>query len=187
MRLFVALAVAPNIRDAITSVTKDLEVASDGTRWSSPDAMHVTLKFLGQTDAQQLEPLRAALATIVLSAPVSLRYRGVGFFPDDRSPRVMWCGVEAPPNLFELSLSIERFTTSLDFEPESRRYVPHVTLARLNSARNVEKLVRAAAPLKSYDFGSARESEFHLFESVLKKSGSEYKKLASFPFIKDAQ
>ena len=149
--------------------------------------MHVTLKFLGQADAQKLEPIRQTLARIALPESISLRFQGVSFFPDEEKPRVMWCGVEPSPNLFALVASIESSLPHLGFGPETRPYVPHVTLARLNSARNIDKLVRAAAPLKSYDFGAARESEFQLFESVLKPSGSEYKKLATFRFVEDAQ
>jgi RNA 2',3'-cyclic 3'-phosphodiesterase len=187
MRLFVAFDLPSGVRDAITKITASLRPESPGARWSAPEAMHVTLKFLGQTDDQQLAPVKTALHQISSPESVSLRFRGVGFFPNDGSPRVMWCGVEASPNLSDLVSAMEGSLKPLGFEPETRRYVPHVTLARLNSARNLEKLVRAAAPLKSYDFGAARESQFHLYKSVLKKSGSEYKKLATFPFITDAQ
>jgi RNA 2',3'-cyclic 3'-phosphodiesterase len=187
MRLFVALEIDAPIRDALEKITTLLKSESPGARWSRPESMHVTLKFLGHAEARRLEPVRTAFVKITSRQPISLRFRGVGFFPDEKGPQVMWCGVEATPNLFELAESIEHSLAPLGFKREARLFKPHVTLARLNSARNVEKLVRAAAPLKSYDFGAARESEFHLFESVLKPSGSEYKKLATFLFVKDPQ
>jgi len=187
MRLFVAIDISPELRDAIAKIVATLRPEAADARWSAPESMHVTLKFLGQTDDQKLPQIKAVLEKINSHLPVSLWFRGVGFFPDDKRPRVMWCGVEATPNLSELASSIEKSLQPLGFDPETRPFVPHVTLARLNSARGVEKLVRAAAPLKSYDFGAARESRFHLFESVLKKSGSEYKKLATFSFVKGAQ
>ena len=187
MRLFIALELPSAVRDAVVKITAPLKSESPGARWSLPESMHVTLKFPGEIDAQKLEPLRVALANIISPQSITLKFRGVGFFPDEKRPRVMWCGVESAPNLFDLAASIEHSLTSLGFEPETRAFTPHVTIARLNSARNIDKLVRAAAPLKSYDFGAARESEFHLFESVLKPVGSEYKKLATFPFVKDTQ
>jgi 2'-5' RNA ligase len=187
MRLFVAIELPPKARDAIAKVAASLRPESPGARWSRPEAMHVTLKFLGQTDEQKIPNVKATLEQIVSAEPVSLRFRGVGFFPDENRPRVLWCGVEPTPNLSAMTSAIKKCLQLLGFEPENRPYVPHVTLARLNSARNVEKLVRAAAPLKSYDFGATRESQFHLFESVLESSGSEYKKLATFPFVKDAR
>jgi 2'-5' RNA ligase len=186
MRLFVALEIDPALRDALAKFVGPLKSESPGARWSKPEAMHVTLKFLGATDPDKLESVRTILANIISPEPISLQFRCIGFFPDEKRPRVMWCGIEATPNLFELAADIENSLVELGFEPEARRFTPHLTLARLNSARHLEKLIRAAAPLKSYDFGTARESKFHLFESVLKPSGSEYKKLATFSFVKDA-
>jgi len=186
MRLFVAFDLSSEVRAAIVQTTASLHAEAPGARWFAPEAMHVTLKFLGETDDQKLAQVKTALQQIISPESVSLRFRGVGFFPDDTRPRVMWSGVEASPNIFDLASAIEKSLQSLGFEPETRRYVPHVTVARLNSAHNLEKLVRAAAPLTSYDFGATRESQFHLYESV-KKSGSEYKKLATFPFVKEAQ
>jgi RNA 2',3'-cyclic 3'-phosphodiesterase len=187
MRLFVALEIDSAVRHAFKKITTLLKSKSPGARWSRPESMHVTLKFLGDTEAQKLEPMRTALVKITSPQPVSLQFRGVGFFPDEKGPQVMWGAIEATPNLFELAASIENSLAGLGFRPAARLFKPHLTLARLNSARNFEKLVRAAASLKSYDFGAARESEFHLFESVLKPSGAEYKKLATFLFVKDAQ
>ena len=187
MRLFVALEIDAAIRNAVANIVAPLKSESPGARWSKPEAMHVTLKFLGPTDPQKLESIHTVLANIISPQPISLQIRGIGFFPDEKRPRVMWCGIEAMPSLFELAAGIENSLASLGFEPEARRFTPHLTLARLNSASHLEKLIRAATPLKSYDFGAARESGFHLFESVLKPSGSEYRKLATFPFVKDAQ
>ncbi len=187
MRLFVALDLPAEVRDAIVNTTASLRSESSGARWSKPEAMHVTLKFLGETDAKPASRNQSGPRTNRFCGSCFIPLRGVGFFPDEKRPRVMWCGVDASPNLAELAAQIEKSLQPLGFEAEARRYVPHVTLARLNSARAIEKLVRAAGPLTSYDFGAARESQFYLFESVLKPSGSEYKKLATFPFVKDAR
>ena len=187
MRLFVALDIAAEVREALIQIAATLEPESKGARWSRPDARHVTLKFLGETGAQNLETIRAALAEVRSPQSVSLRFCGVDFVPDETRPRMMWCRVTGVPNLSGLASALDLALQPLGFKPESRPVVPRVTLARFNSARNLDKLVLAAAPLKSYDFGSAQESEFYLFESMLKPSGSEYKKLATFRFVKDAQ
>ncbi len=76
-----------------------------------------------------------------------------------------------------------RSLESLGILPESRPYVPHLTLARFSSPDGLENLINAASNLKSHEFGSASESEFHLYESILKPSGSEYKRLATFNFV----
>ncbi|HEY0703237.1 MAG TPA: RNA 2',3'-cyclic phosphodiesterase [Candidatus Acidoferrales bacterium] len=187
MRLFVALELPSQVCDELERAIAQLKPESSGARWSKREALHLTLKFLGNADEALLPQITTALAQIHSGGPVSLHMRGVAFFPDEKRPRVMFCGVEASPNLPEVAASIETILEPLGFERESREYVPHVTLARLNSATAIEKLVAAAEPLKSYDFGAGSAGEFHLYQSVLKPAGSEYKKLATFSFVKDAQ
>jgi RNA 2',3'-cyclic 3'-phosphodiesterase len=187
MRLFVALDLPAEVCDALERAVHGLKAHVSEARWSKREALHLTLKFLGNADDKILPQITAALAQIHSSEPVALAMRGVGFFPDEKRPRVMYCGVEASPNLPELAASIETILEPLGFALETREYVPHITLARLNSGRGLSKLIAAAAPLTSYDFGTGRANEFHLYQSVLKPLGSEYKKLATFPFVKDAK
>jgi RNA 2',3'-cyclic 3'-phosphodiesterase len=187
MRLFIALDLPDEVRRALAQLIAQLKPTCGSARWVRPDSMHLTLKFLGETDQEKLDAIRAALATIHSAQAVALDFRALGFFPNEFKPRVMWTAVEASPNLSDLVAALEAALEPIGFPRESRAFVPHLTLARFNSAEGTENLVRAADALKSYDFGSARESEFHLFESVLKRSGSEYKKLATFPFVQGAQ
>lgn len=148
--------------------------------------MHITLKFIGETDPANVDPIRAALATVHSTQPVEMNFRGLGFFPHERQPRVLWCAAEGSPNLAELASSVQRALEPVGFPREERKFTPHLTLARFPSAKGVEEIVRAADELKSYDFGSARETEFHLIESKLKPTGAEYTRLASFAFVKEA-
>ncbi|MGA7854896.1 MAG: RNA 2',3'-cyclic phosphodiesterase [Candidatus Acidiferrales bacterium] len=186
MRLFVALDLPDAVRHAIAGLIAQLKPKSRSTRWVRPESMHLTLKFLGNTASEKLDAIRVALAKIHSPQAVELHFHALGFFPDEFKPRVIWAGVAASANLFELAAAIEQTLEPLGFPCESRTFVPHLTLARINSPKGIENLVRAANALKSYDFGSARESEFHLFESVLKRSGAEYKKLASHSFVQGA-
>jgi RNA 2',3'-cyclic 3'-phosphodiesterase len=186
MRLFVALDLPDAVRRTLGELIAQLQPKSRAARWVRPESMHVTLKFLGHTDAEKLDSIRAALGAIHSGQPIELHFHGLGFFPNERRPRVIWSGMEATPNLFELAAHMEQAFEPLGFARESRAFVPHLTLARLNSSQGIENLVRAAEALQSYDFGSARETEFHLFESVLKRSGAEYKKLATYSFAQGA-
>jgi RNA 2',3'-cyclic 3'-phosphodiesterase len=188
MRLFVALDLPESARANLSQMVARLksEHAKSGgqkVRWSRPEGMHITLKFIGHVDPAKLGSIRTALATVHSREPVEMNIRGVGFFPNERQPRVAWCGVEASSNLAQLAADTGRSLESLGILPESRPYVPHLTLARFSSPNGLERLITAASDLKSYEFGSASESEFHLYESVLKPSGSEYKRLASFNFV----
>ena len=183
MRLFVAFDLPSAVRNALATLAQRLKSECRAARWVRSESMHVTLKFLGETDPQKLPAIRAALAPIRSAQPVAMDFRVLGFFPNEFKPRVLWCGVQATPNLAELARAVEEALEPLGFASETRTFSPHVTLARLEPDDALENLVRAADALKSYDFGATRESEFHLFASVLKPSGAQYSKLAAFRFV----
>jgi 2'-5' RNA ligase len=186
VRLFVALDLTEEIREALGEPIARLKPLAKSARWARPEGMHVTLKFIGHVEANSLDAIRAALATVRSDAPVEMQIRGVGFFPDERRPRIVWCGIEASANLAHLAAEIERTLEPLGIPREERKFAPHLTLARLKDLRGVEKLVRAAEEMKPRAFGSARDTEFHLFESVTKPSGAEYRKIESYAFVKGA-
>lgn len=182
VRLFVALELREEIREALRNLIARLTPVSKGARWARPEGMHVTLKFIGYVAEDQVEPIRKALAAIHFAQPVDLRFRGVGFFPNEKRPRVIWCGIEASSNLAPLAKDIESALEPLGIAPETRDFVPHLTLARFNAPAKMPELARAAAGFQSHEFGAAREAEFHLFESILRPSGAEYRRLASYHF-----
>jgi len=200
MRLFVAIELPDDVRHALAELMMELRQKCPEARWVRPEGMHITLKFLGYVKdddgGKQLASIRAALATIQSVSPVDMRFCGIGFFPSARRPRVIWCGIEASPNLAQLAADLDRVLEPLGFPPETRAFVPHLTLARFNESRpslkhargvsGREDLVRAAEALASREFGATQQTEFHLFESVLKPGGAQYKKLQSYLFVKEA-
>jgi RNA 2',3'-cyclic 3'-phosphodiesterase len=186
VRLFVSLDFPDAVRERLRELIARLKAGSSGAKWVRPEGMHVTLKFIGETDPANLDPIRAALATAHSPRPVDMNFRGLGFFPHERQPRVLWCGVEASPNLPPLAANIADALVPLGFPREERKFTPHLTLARFPDPKRVQEIIRAAEKLKSYEFGSAHETEFHLIESKLKPTGAEYTRLASFSFVKEA-
>lgn len=188
MRLFVALDFPDAVRQALRELIARFKPECRSAKWVRPEAMHITLKFIGEVGADKVAPIRAALASVNSIAPIEMQFRGLGFFPNERRPRVLWCGIEVSPNLAELATALERVLVPLGIPAESRDFVPHLTLARFQTEggprKELETLVRAASELKSYDFGRTRETEFHLIESILKPAGAEYKRVETFPIVK---
>jgi RNA 2',3'-cyclic 3'-phosphodiesterase len=182
VRLFVALDLPDEIRRALEDLIARLRPQAKEARWVRPESMHITLKFIGWAKEEQLDAIRRALEPVHSTEPVEMHFRGLGFFPNERRPRVLWCGVEASGNLGDLASQIDRALHPIGVAPEPRAFVPHLTLARFNSPRGLVKLVESSALLASAGFGYARETEFHLYESILHRSGAEYKKIASFLF-----
>ena len=186
MRLFVALDLPEAVRAALAGLISNLAPKSSGARWVRAENLHVTLKFIGHVEKEKLRPIQDALASVRSADAVALTFRGIGFFPNEFHPRVVWCGVASSPNLAPLAANIDRALEPLGIELETRPYTPHLTLARFKTEDGVSELVDAANQMKSYDFGGARETNFHLYESLLKPSGAQYNRLASFPIAGDA-
>jgi RNA 2',3'-cyclic 3'-phosphodiesterase len=190
MRLFVALDLPTEVRAALVDLIVELKPLCRAASWARPEGMHVTLKFIGHAiadvDAGKLDAARASLRTVRSAAPVEIRYRGIGFFPNARRPRVMWCGIDASANLAPLAADIERSLEPLGIPREERPFLPHLTIARFKSAEGVNAVARKSVEFAERDFGSSRETEFYLFESKLKPGGAEYRRIESYSFVRNA-
>lgn len=182
MRLFVALEIPTAVRESLAALVQSLRTLSPQPRWVRPENLHVTLKFIGEWPLEKLEPLRTALAAVRQGEPIALEFRGLGFFPNETRPGVLWAGMEASPNLIALASEIDRATEKLGVPREQRPFSPHLTLARFEPPGLPEKLREAISQNPAREFGSLRASEFHLIESKLKPSGAEYTTLQTFPF-----
>ena len=189
MRLFVALDIDPAIRERITAFRGQLRPLAPDVRWVGPETFHITLQFLGET--RKLEEIRHALQTLQ-AAPVRLTFRGAGFFPNSRAPRVFWAGIEGDESLQRLVAAIAQALAPLGFTREPSAFTPHLTLARSGSGRPKpvpgerfapglqrvhEQLERTPSP----DFGTMTAHEFFLYESHLSSAGPRYEKRAAFP------
>jgi RNA 2',3'-cyclic 3'-phosphodiesterase len=183
VRLFVALDLPDTVRHALAELIANLKPKSRGARWVQPENLHITLKFIGHVGNEKLSPIQSELSSIHTAQPIELHFGGMGFFPNERRPRAFWCGVAGSPNLAELAADIDRALVPLGIEAETRPFTPHLTLARFKSDEGVREMVRAANDVKSTDFGAATETNFHLYESLLKSTGAQYNRVASFPFV----
>jgi len=182
MRLFVALEISSTVRENLAELLKSLRSMSPQIRWARPENLHVTLKFIGEAPETKLAAIRGALAAVRSEQPVTLDFRRLGFFPNEKHPRVFWAGIDASPNLKTLAADIEAAAEKLGIPAEKRPFSPHLTLARLEPPRLPEKLRLPIQENAVRDFGSLRTNRFHLIESKLKPSGAEYTTLESFPF-----
>ncbi len=183
MRLFVALDIPDAVREALGGLIGKLERVARGARWVRPAGVHVTLKFIGETPVEKVDSIRGGLATIRMAAPVEMAFRDVGFFPNERRPRVFWVGIFATPNLAELAAQVERQLEPLGIPREERAFRPHLTLARFPAPSSQDRLREALGRVGRLEFGGTRAHEFHLYQSHLKPGGAEYARLATFTFV----
>lgn len=172
-RLFVALDAPPDVAETLASLRVDLGSA----RWTPPEQLHLTLRFLGEVTAEAVEPLTTALAAVE-SAALELDLEGLGVFPTQRRPRVLFARVVPDAALTTLQARIDAAVQALGHAPDEKPFHPHLTLARLKrpDARAVRQVTRAHRDLQL----SFTARQFHLYQSTLTPTGAVHEVVASF-------
>jgi RNA 2',3'-cyclic 3'-phosphodiesterase len=183
VRLFIAIEIPIEIRNTLAALVKELRGVAPQVKWVRAENLHVTLKFLGATDANKLGELEKVLRTIHIAQPVTLNFCGMGFFPNEKRPRVFWAGMESSANLSPLAEALDHVMHTLGFPLENRPFTPHLTLARFDPPGLPPNLGGVVKQHASQSFGSLTAREFHLIESKLKPTGAEYTTVQSFPFV----
>jgi RNA 2',3'-cyclic 3'-phosphodiesterase len=189
MRLFVALDIDSDIRTRIAEFRNQMRQLAPDVRWVGPETFHVTLQFLGET--KRLDEIQSALRQAT-GAPIAIAFRGAGFFPNPKSPRVFWVGMEADEHLQELVNSIAEALQPLGFERDKGPFKPHLTLARAGSgrprpvpqerpARGLQQVRAQVETMLPLEFGTMTAREFYLYESKLSPAGARYTKLSRYP------
>jgi 2'-5' RNA ligase len=181
MRAFIAIDLPEPLRAALAQAQQSFRTASPDARWTRPEGIHLTLKFLGEISDAQLKQVVEALAAVGSFEPFSVVVSGFGFFPQARRPRVFWAGVAAPPEITALAERVETKMEKIGFAREDRAFSPHLTLARFQVPRPQPALEEAIFRRAPGSLGEFQASEFFLFESKLSPQGAQYRKLMRFP------
>jgi 2'-5' RNA ligase len=192
MRLFVALDLDDNIRSRIARFLDGVRGFAPEARWVRPESLHVTLKFIGEQSEAQVDEIKRALAAIEADH-IEMSFRGYGFFPTTRAPRVFWVGIEADSNLASLAATVDSRLLPLSIQKEEHAYNAHLTLARSAGGsgspreqkgdgpnRNFQRLQEKLAGLPAPKLGTMTARQFFLYHSQLSPGGSRYTKLAEF-------
>ena len=186
LRLFIAVEAPAPVRDALTAAQAAMQRRTRSRpRWTKPEALHLTLRFLGEVDAASVAAVSAAIARAVRRRkPFTLRLARVEAFPNGPAPRVVWASIDGDLNALEaLRQAVEEELEMAGFARERRRFVPHVTLARVPGGVRPDEAagLRSAlpgAPLTAPEFAVEHVSLIH---STLTPQGSVYRTLARAP------
>ena len=142
LRLFVAIPFPDAVREEMLRVQHELQplVPRDVVRWTKPEQFHLTLRFLGDVSSDRVAALQESVRAVCSGAPaLHLRAQGVGFFPNARSPRVIWVGVNDGENrLVDLQKKIEAAVQPFTAEQGAERFAGHVTLGRFKQSKRLE-------------------------------------------------
>lgn len=151
-----------------------------------PEQLHVTLTFLGDIDPAIVPPIEAVLADVAAGhAAFDWRIHGVGVFPNRERPAVIWAGVEPADCFRKLAGSLSPRLQPLGYEPESRPFTPHLTLARVRG-RVPHALPDWLDRYSATTFAAGRVSRIELMQSERTPAGQRYSVLAVAPLQKTA-
>jgi RNA 2',3'-cyclic 3'-phosphodiesterase len=174
-RLFTGVEIPPDIVQALASLRGGLP----GARWIDPENYHLTMRFIGDVDDATAHEV-ASLLGRVQRPPFELHMEGLNSF-GGRKPRAVVANVAPTTALMEAQAEQERLMQRIGLEPEGRKYIPHVTLARLreSSNRQVADYLAARGYFRTAAFPVSR---FVLFSSRNSVGGGPYVVEAAYPF-----
>lgn len=186
LRLFVAADLPPDLLAALDESLASLRSSPEfaTARWTVPANQHVTLKFLGWVDAGTVDPVLESLAAVASSHELAaITVTGLGAFPSERRARVLWAGLHDPAGLLSaLASDLDRALTPLGFEPETRPFRPHLTLARFKPPASIAGVLSEVPEVSEPSFEVNR---VHLYRSHLHPRGARYEILRSLPLGAD--
>ncbi len=172
MRAFIAIEI--EFDDSISSLMRKISRAGVKVKAVEKENMHLTLKFLGEIDEEQVKMISEGMKSLESYSEFSINLHGVGAFPSSSRPKVIWIGVDYPDVLEDIWKSIEDISEKAGIERERRGFSPHITLARVKDHRNAWRLRDLIDEHRDDDFGERKVVEIKLKESVLTPSGPIY-------------
>ena len=184
IRAFLAINVSDDVKSSLRELTDHLDRARiGGLKPVRPKNMHLTLKFFGDVSSARVDSIVGAITRAAEAIrPFTLRLGNVGAYPNNRNPRILWVGLDGDVvSLHEAHRRIETCLGEINIKPDSRKFRPHLTIARLRDRMSSTERRRAAEAMYSAQFRTGLPipvEQFSLVRSVLRPEGPQYTTLA---------
>ncbi len=184
IRTFIGIPLPEEIRERLRNVVGELKEIGTKVVWTRLENLHLTLKFLGDTSLEQLDKVKRSLGEAAeQTVPFKVSLKGVGGFPNEKKPRILWVGVdEGEAELKKLFYLLEREVALLGLKEEKNEFVPHLTLGRIKFPKTNSALEEKIVHEKERLFGRWTISQFNLYQSTLTPEGPVYQVLHEFGF-----
>lgn len=174
MRLFIGTFVRGIISDRVYSdIRNDFDGVASG-KWVEQENIHFTYKYLGETDKDTAEQVLTELNELLTNYKDEIIIKGLDAFPNPNRPRVLFAGIVRNKILADLNFRIERKTFELGFDPEEKKFNPHITLLRIKEA-DKGRFREVLNKYKYVEFGRITDFSISLIESRLSTVGPSYK------------
>ena len=189
MCVFVAVDVGDAVRREAARVVSALQMKLEAAKtppkvvWVKPASLHVTIRFLGEVEPDEVERIKPLLADPIALAPFDVQWRGIGTFPNNRHPRALWLGViNGAAQLAAIEAEVSKRLTGAAVELDDRALLPHLTLGRVKMAGagiDWPKVLQSAEVRNATSF----IDRVTLYQSKLSQYGPNYTELVSAPLI----
>lgn len=186
IRSFIAIELEEDIRNKLCDITSEIKEMDNKIRWVKKESLHLTLKFLGDITAKKQKKIENILSEIGLSThSFIISLIGLGAFPNFSRPHVLWAGVmKGADHITNLVSEINKALHSEGFEREKRKYVPHITLARIKAIKDKDSFKEKVLQNKETFFAEQAVPMISLMKSELTPQGAIYTTLKEIPLEK---
>lgn len=169
------IAVDLKISEEIKKLQKELKDTGGNLKIVKPENMHLTLKFLGKTDVSKVRTIQDIIKDVVEDKqPYKIKLKSVGVFPNINYIKVIWVGIDDNIQTKNMAESIDKKLSKNGFKKEKREYHPHLTLARVKSAKNKDKIVDIIEKYQNHVFQESIAEFIELKKSELTSKGPIY-------------
>ncbi|MFH0752825.1 MAG: RNA 2',3'-cyclic phosphodiesterase [archaeon] len=176
VKLFVAMDLPSEVKDYMYDLQKKLKTPAAKIKFVNKKHFHLTVKFLGDVDESKVPGIVERLSRLK-NEVVKVRLSGLGFFPSEKDPRVIWIGMAPEDRLERVAQDVDG--ELLDLFPDEQKFSPHLTLGRVKTVRKREEFLKKVEEVEveplEFEF-----SWLKLYESVRKGSVQKYVCLKEF-------
>jgi 2'-5' RNA ligase len=176
MRVFIAIPLPAQLKVKLIALQQEFRRFPLDATWVRDAGFHITLKFLGEVEPTQIPAIVSCMVeTAHRYPPFALRFSGVGVFPHESRPRVLWVGIQDETGvLAQLQHALEETLAQIGYGAEDRSFTPHLTLARLKHVPRRGEFLTCVSAHREVSLGHLQVDHLELLESQLHPAGARY-------------
>jgi 2'-5' RNA ligase len=182
IRSFISINLPDGIKRSMAELIAELKKPETDVAWVPAEKIHLTLKFLGNTDDSLIPKIKEHISKKLSHYNAFyIKIVGIGCFPSEKRPRVLWVGMENSDLLTSIQKDMDTEAAEFGFALEARPFSPHLTIGRVRSQKGIAEMIRRFSEFRTADFGIVEVKSIHIMKSELKPAGAEYTSLAEIP------
>jgi len=169
------IAIEINVPSKIVEIENEIRKTGANVKLVKPENMHLTLKFLGDTNEELIDEIEKIMKESVEGIePFNIQLKGTGVFPNPNYIKVIWIGIQNGEQIIPIAQKIDEKISKLGFKKEKRKFSPHLTIGRVKSAKNKDKLIKIIEKYRDVQFTDLKVEFLKLIKSELTPKGPIY-------------